>query len=127
MLSPPSANSWCNKIRTPPFAGRVILGRILGAAVAVRGGGYSAIAESNLVGSRSGQEPVDQTVGLIGSLRVIQRRRSCRCRIDGRQRIGQGIDRRGEIAPFPAGGIALHQTIPGRACEHFVSKVDRNS
>jgi hypothetical protein len=36
--------------------------------IAVHGGGYSAIAESNLVGPRGGQELVDQTVGLIRSL-----------------------------------------------------------
>jgi hypothetical protein len=40
--------------------------------IAVRGGGYSAIAESNLVGPRGGQELVDQTVGLIGSLWVVE-------------------------------------------------------
>jgi hypothetical protein len=37
-------------------------------ARAVRGGGYSAIAESNLVGPEGGQALTDRTVDLVNSL-----------------------------------------------------------
>ena len=43
-------------------------GSYLPTARAVRGGGYSAIAESNLVGPEGGQVLVDRTVELINSL-----------------------------------------------------------
>ena len=43
-------------------------GTYLPTAVAVRGGGYSAIVASSVVGPEGGQVLVDRTVGLINSL-----------------------------------------------------------